>query len=408
VTEQRAWADAEAELLAEIRDRIWYYLSSSSSPRQLLLEASALLQIPLVQAAELGRVHFLAGDEVRRLIEALPGILRHLATTTRSDEEISFDRVSGPIRWGPTLALRASSGLQTGVVTAPAFRAYQTPENEVLVFVLRQIVQLSRTLGWLRRSGWLSSRVGQSVDAATRALGSRALQSVAVRKPSVRTLRTVRSGRRIRYGPAVAAFDALERLVLNMDRAAVRDTVETAALTASRPDRLLELACLFDVIEALRREESGWSLSPLRLFHGRLHLAGKRKDDTIDLWFQTIPKEFREQSVYTAVQSTHGFMHPSSRIPDFVIRRTQESGSSWLIGEIKLRSDRSVEVAARDALADLLSYRQDFRGVLDLSPEPYGLGIAWGRAGPELLHANSEVMLVTRAGIPQAIAAFAD
>jgi hypothetical protein len=64
--------------------------------------------------------------------------------------------------------------------------------------------------------------------------------------------------------------------------------------------------------------------------------------------------------------------------------------------------ERPVTDSARRAALDLLAYRRAFNGVLRLQPEPYGLGIAWGK---ELTpSADSELVLCTPDTIGLALA----
>src|SRR5687768_8552206 len=119
--------------IARLRDRIWLHLTPSADVQTLLLEAGALLQMRESDILTLGQVHFLLSDEVGALIADLPHLLRRLANTTELEEERSTERIRGTILWAQTISARATSGLRHAYVTAPARRAYQTPENELLV-----------------------------------------------------------------------------------------------------------------------------------------------------------------------------------------------------------------------------------------------------------------------------------
>src|SRR4051794_39982412 len=131
----RAWIRKHE--IERVKDRIWNYLTPAVGHEdQLFLEAAALLQMDEPDVAMLGRVHFLLSDEVRQLLDDVPRLLRRLATTTANLEERSAERIRGAIRWPETLVERYATGVRNMYVTAPARRAYQTSENELLVFVL--------------------------------------------------------------------------------------------------------------------------------------------------------------------------------------------------------------------------------------------------------------------------------
>jgi hypothetical protein len=77
----------------------------------------------------------------------------------------------------------------------------------------------------------------------------------------------------------------------------------------------------------------------------------------------------------------------------------------WLLVECK-SSKSGVIDAARKAVNDLLAYRRAFSSLLDAQPEPYGLGLAWGR---ELeAHTGSEIMLATADTLYSAMVATVD
>ena len=87
-----------------------------------------------MSSARLGRLQFLVSDESGALLQQLPFLVRRLATTTASEEEWSAERIRGAIQWGRTIGVRQATGIPHMYVTSPARRAYQTPENELLVY----------------------------------------------------------------------------------------------------------------------------------------------------------------------------------------------------------------------------------------------------------------------------------
>ncbi len=82
-----AWR--RSDLIAEIKDDLWRYLTPSASIEQDVLEAAALLQMPSPELRTLGRLHFLLSDEVGWVLKELPKTVRRLTTTHRA-------RKSGP------------------------------------------------------------------------------------------------------------------------------------------------------------------------------------------------------------------------------------------------------------------------------------------------------------------------
>jgi hypothetical protein len=145
-----------------------------------LLAAAALLQWPPEDAARLGELQFLLTDEVGRLLDTLPFLLRRLTTSSSRGEEWDFERLRGPVVWSRTLALRAAGGSPQLWVTSPARRDYQTAENRMLVHVLDAIVELGRASGWTSQAsrGAASALVRKRVEDAEFWLQSRMLTQI--------------------------------------------------------------------------------------------------------------------------------------------------------------------------------------------------------------------------------------
>jgi hypothetical protein len=398
-----AW-DRNARI-AEVRDRIWSYLSPSSRFEMPgLLVAAALLKWPEDDALRLAELQFLLSSEVGELLQEMPRLVRRLATASARDEELTAERLHGPIDWNATLALRASAGSRHLFVTAPARRVYQIPENELLVHVLDSIVRIAQRTGWdqiLAKEG-PAATVRERLSEATRWQQSRMLATINRARPTPRSLARIQSGRNLlRYAPLLGAYARLTSLVEQLDRQAVRAAVEHAGLVTADEATLLELLTTFRVIDELRK--GGWQMQPFALFQGHVHTSGQRDDGRqIDLWYQSTPPDLRTGSRYRRVLTSHGFPRQGGLRPDLVLRWAHRNGSSrWLLIECKLSQSMGVGHAARQALADLLAYRRAFDHVLSLAGQPYGLGVAWGA---ELTPAASaEIALCTPDMLGEAI-----
>jgi hypothetical protein len=391
-----------ADRITEIRERIWLYLSPSAGLEQhTTLEAAALLQLTEQDVLALARLHFLLTPEVQALLEVLPRLLRQLATTTAYQEEHSAERVRGAIRWGSTIAARAAGGLPHLYVTAPAQRAFQTPENELLVFVLDAIAQVGQQTGWHDRDGQgIRQLISDRTAAAQRWRQARMLLEVERRPPTPRAVVRVRTGRHHRrYRHAISTWERYRSLIAQLDQAELRNLIESTAIVTRDNPTLFELLCTFAVIDAL--EGCGWQTRPLRLFHGQLRLIAQRDDERLELWYQTTPRALAASSRYTEVLRQHRFANPSGLRPDMVLRRASSGQVRWLLVEAKLYGD--VQDGARAALQNLLAYRRAFETGLASNSGVYGLGIAWGT---DLHPTPTEVMLCTPDTIPTAIRQF--
>src|SRR4051794_35383020 len=111
------------EVIRDIRKDVWRYLTAAATTEsELILEASALLQMSPAHVRTLGSIQFITADAVGRLLDGMPALSRRLRTSAVPEEEKSAERVRGAIRWGATIAERAASGLPQLYVTAPARR----------------------------------------------------------------------------------------------------------------------------------------------------------------------------------------------------------------------------------------------------------------------------------------------
>lgn len=363
-------------LIHEIRHDLWRYLTPAASIEQELLEAAALLQLPAYELRTLGRLQFLISGELGELLAQLPFLARRLATTTASEEEWSSERVRGAIQWARTIGIRQATGIPNLYVTTPARRAFQTPENELLVLLLDAVVRIGHQIGWHHStSEAVGKLVSSRVSEAERWLQLRGLLEVERRPVTAQKISRIRSGRhRRRYSAVIAAYDRYRLLAEKLDRAAIRAAVESYGLVSRDDPTLFELVCTFRTLDTLRK--LGWSLGRLGLFHGALRIQGKRGEVQLEVNYQATPKALSTGSTYRDIQQAHGIA-PGGLRPDLVIRTSAGATKRWLVIEAK-GGHRPVTESARAAAYDLLAYRAAFAPQLDGQDGVYGLGIAWG------------------------------
>jgi hypothetical protein len=367
------------EVIAQVRRDIWRHLTAAArTDDDVLLDGAALLQMPAAEVRALARLHFILSGEVGHLLAKMPLLIRRLTTTTNQELEVSAERVRGAIRWSETFSARAASGIPNVFVTTPARRAYDTPENELLIFALNAIADFGRRTGWHRStSADVGEEVRRRVAAATRWLHMRALADVTLQAPAPRTITRVRSGRHRRTYRSVLDVVALySRFIARLDRGSIRDAIERHALVTSRDPVLLELLCAFRIMAGVR--DLGWKSAPARLLHPPRLLRAVKDDCRLDLYYQHAPSGLRRSSVYRDIQHAHQFASVGGLIPDLVMRLERPGSVRWLMFEVK-GVERAVEASARAAAFDLLAYRRAFKGTLARQAGPYAVGIAWGR-----------------------------
>jgi hypothetical protein len=172
------------------------------------------------------------------------------------------------------------------------------------------------------------------------------------------------------------AYDKLVSLVERLDREAIRAAVEQAGLVTADEGTLFELLTTFAIVDALRM--SGWPLQPFHLVEGKIRSQGRRADGrTIQLWYQSSPRQFIVASRYRHILQQHTFSHQLPLRPDLLLQWKDQQGTvRHLMVECKLSQTRGVGHAARQALVDLLAYRRAFGSALGSVAGPYGLGVA--------------------------------
>jgi hypothetical protein len=373
----RKWSRESAVI--QLRREIWRYFTHVAQPQvDLHIEAAALLQMAPAELLTLAQAHFMLSSEIQRLLSGMSGLMRRLATTTVDEEERSAERIRGPIQWGPTLAAQTATAIRHVYVTAPARRAYDTPENQVLVAALNAVVEVGKRSGWNRLGEkHLAGEVRARTQDAQQWLSRRALAGIPLQTPNPRTLKRVSTGRaRRRYQPAVDVVRRHQRMIRQLDAGAIRLAIEQHALVTSNDDVLFELLCAFEMERALSAD--GWSVSIPGLLPTRRFLCATRDGVRLDIFYQQTPASWGVDALYERVQHEHGFTTLSALRPDFVMRLQEGEQERWLVVEVKGGPSRTVEASARAALLDLMAYRRNFRAQLSDNPEPYGLGIAWG------------------------------
>jgi hypothetical protein len=366
-------------VIDRIRADVWRFVTAAAQREDdVLLEAGALLQMRPGEVRTLGRIHFLLSEEVGRMLARMPRLVRRLTTTTTPEEEASAERVRGPVRWGETLARRAATGLPHLYVTAPARRAFQTPENEVLVHALAAIGEVGRATGWHESSvAEAGATIRERVEQSDHWLQTRMLSGVEHRPPGPQVQARVRTGRAARrYQAALDVTRAHAELVGRADRKAVQHAIRNVALVTRRDEVLLELLTAFQLERSLR--DLGWQISMPGLVGGGLLLKGTSRGRRLEVFYQHTPAELSQDSRYRLIQQAHPFERVGGMVPDFVFRiRDRSSDVRWVLVEVK-GGDSAVHQLARRAIRDLLAYRRAFDTVLGGGAAPYGLGVAWG------------------------------
>ncbi len=151
-------------------------------------------------------------EETEAFLLAMPEVLRNLSITTIQTVERCQGEVRGPVLWAETNAARAGTAGATDVfVCLTARRAYDTPQNRVLVAALLAIRQAAADADPVARQAYddevlLRARV--IGDEARRYLEHRTLRDVSRKRPTRRDIAKAARGRRShQYHTAIAVLE---------------------------------------------------------------------------------------------------------------------------------------------------------------------------------------------------------
>ena len=189
---------------------IWDGLSRPVPVREA---ARALFGLPHDVIRQLAGALTATSPEAEALLVAMPEMLRNLSITTVQTAERCVGEVRGPVLWAETISARAGTAGATDVfICLTARRAYDTPQNRVLVAALTAIRKAAADADPVARQAYddevlLRARVNG--DEARRYLEHRTMRDVSRKRPSRRDIAKAVTGRRSQqYQPAI---DVLER-----------------------------------------------------------------------------------------------------------------------------------------------------------------------------------------------------
>jgi hypothetical protein len=194
-------------------ERIWTRLARPFDPARAV---EALLGRSHASVRALAGYLHATSPEVVALLFHMPMVLRSLGVATTNRAQRCHGEIRGPVQWSETMSARAATaGASDLYICTTTARAYDTPENRILVAALRSIVDAENAIE--RASGTsqpavsgldLARHARRNSALAVRYLDHRALSGVQDRKPNPKAVARVRAGKRARtYLPALAVLD---------------------------------------------------------------------------------------------------------------------------------------------------------------------------------------------------------
>lgn len=203
----------------------------------------------------------LTSDEAKVLLDATPDMFRYMRNQLNYREVRSVGAVLGQISWHSTIMARAASGFPEDLFVCSApYRDFDLPENRVLAYALKRLVDAGRHVNLLDRESFDDERVTEARARARQAegyLGFRSLQGVKPRSDPATVRKLRRSTDRQMYEPVL---QFLPRAVRPLSSWAINHLGDRRTSQQHK--------VLLAVLATLRRE--GIEVRPLRPENGLL------------------------------------------------------------------------------------------------------------------------------------------
>lgn len=356
------------------------------------------------------RLHFILRPEVVDFVERLPKHLRDLETKTENVSETVRGSVDGRIRWNETYRERYARNPRDTALFVQENRSenYDTDENIVLKRLLSIVYDtLTECNEYLRGDyEWVTERWKENlelVDLMTeifeRNVHVTRIREPASYEPTDRMLDRAGDSRSTLYREAARLLTEY-RASARGDPSAVRDLLETTAITPDDTETLLELFVLFKYISALDRLQDG-DMEVRTLQTDRQEVARMGTPDGTEiilyhdnsasdrsLSFDSMPDEEREdlsrhemvqrKSIETAQSyfEESQFRSHTGRPDVIVLEINREESKEYLITEVKnSRRQETVRQGIKETLEYLVFLQQNSEFVF--GAETNFLGSGW-------------------------------
>ena len=356
-----------AALLAEVRDYLPAFLSTAVEEQLSPLEAlDNLMNLAPADLERVVAVHLALAPPVVDFVGALAASLRHPVTESVRPRVVT-QAVRGPIDWGDTIRRRAGAGGDpTLFVVRPARRLFDNPENQALVWMLRE---LDRILRRARPAESPSDAGAQSEEWFARIVRMRAqldvarrhvwLHDVAAVRPTARTLQRLLHSRTKFYKELLpAAFAAIVRYAEAPSPDDITELLTQRYFEPSQDWRLFELVVALRLGRAFREKAVSQgdylmvgSTSPRRPF------ASFRTDGeaTVSLTYQGWPAGLGA-SLHRDARERHVISAGASRPDIFIVKKNRGELVDSVI--LELKATRSGGYLG-EGLSQLLSYLKE-------------------------------------------------
>lgn len=312
------------DLLRQLTEDVLAYVMDGSIPKSTVAERIKPDQLDqrFNDWATLVDLHFILKSDVTEFVQELPTHLRSLKTDTRSTAHTTRGAVNGRVNWSRTTRTRLSEspGDTSLFVCETRTEDYDTDENLVLKHLLSVVHRalqsaeeyLDREYGWMEQT-WTDERdlVTELRRIVERNVHVRRIRPPAQYEPTDRMLAAAEASRHEVYRTA-AHLVRDRRRAQRGDADAIRELLDTTAITPDDEDTLLELFVLFRMIATLE-ELQGDAFELETISSGRQEVARLVGEKELVLYHDN-SAESRELSFRTGIPDD---------VPDEELGRTE-------------------------------------------------------------------------------------
>jgi len=388
------WTDEDYnEVLSFVEKYLWIFVQENAAihkPEQIICNLAQLNQREL---RLLQLVYFLLSESIQKSVkESTPHLLRRLAQSTdRMTAELKGS-VRGNVDWNLTLKQRLRTGFSnpTAFVTRLPVKTYDLPETQALKYLLSHTNQLClEVLGNIsepEEEENLSFESNNKWKAQIRSLyhsTSIFLRNTYLRKIEIPIkitdlmLQKVRCARNPQFKNIYRSLRLYRRLFVQEEQETLRDCFSQGVLKPLNRDTLYEVYILFVTMASL--EQTGWIREHFRLIgYGKGAILHYKHDNTtLQVYYQTLPASFAQNSLYTNLLRKYK-IDVSLRRPDILLEFNAETCDFKLL-EVKRTQNRRYIV---DSVYKVLGYLKDFEKCFTSGKMPHAILVVWEGVEP--------------------------
>jgi hypothetical protein len=385
------WTDEDySEILDFVEKYLWLFVQENAAihkPERIICN---LAQLNRREFRLLQLIYFLLSESIQKSVKiSTPQILRRLAQSTdRMTTELKGS-VRGNVDWNLTLKRRLGTGFSNSTVfmTRVAVKTYNLPEMQALKYLLTRINHLClEVLGHISEEDRLSYESSNKWKAEIRSLyhsTSHFLKNTYLReielprKITDMMLQKVRCARNTHFKNIYRSLRLYRRLFLQEEQETLKDCFSQGVLKPLNRDTLYEVYILFVTMASL--EQTGWIRENFRLigYGTGAILHYKHDNTTLQVYYQTLPVSFAQNSLYTNLLRNHK-IDVNLRRPDILLEFNTETCDFKLL-EVKRTQDKRYIV---DSIYKVLGYLKDFENSFTSRKMPHAMLVVWEGVEP--------------------------